>query len=131
MRIVEAIRDTQKKFGSRALATAVVIGLLLVVLGQKTLAKGLILGTLFSVFNFVLMGQILPLLFAPSRRRSVLISFGSILFRYILLAIPLLTAVKLPNYNFMAAVFGIFMVQIVIMGEHLYRLIFSGRTQGV
>ena len=127
---MEAIRDTQKKIGSRALVTAVVIGLLLVLLGQKTLAKGLVLGTLFSVFNFVLMGQVLPLLLAPSRRRPVLISFGSILFRYILLAIPLLIAVKLADFDFIATVLGIFMVQVVIMGEHLYRLIFSGRIQG-
>ena len=127
---MEAIRETQKKFGSRALAAAVVIGLLLVLVGQKTLAKGLVLGTLFSVFNFVLMGQILPLLLAPSRRRSSLLSFGSILFRYILLAIPLLIAVKLTDFDFMATVVGIFMVQIVIVGDHLYRLIFSGRIQG-
>ncbi len=127
---MEAIRETQKKFGSRALATGVVLGLMLVLLGYNTLAKGLVLGTLFSVFNFVLMGQVLPLLLAQSRRRSVLISFGSILGRYILLAIPLLIAAKLTNFNFFATALGIFMVQIVISGEHLYHLIFSDRLQG-
>ena len=127
---MEAIRETQKKFGSRALATAVVLGLLLVLLGQKALAKGLVLGTLFSVLNFVLMGQILPLLMAPARRRSFLISLGSIMFRYILLAIPLLIAVKMTDFNFLTTVLGIFMVQILIMGEHLFRLIVSSRMQG-
>ena len=121
---MEAIRETQKKFGSRSLAIAVVLGLLLVLLGQKPLAKGLVLGTLFSVFNFVLMGQILPLLLAPSQRRSFVISFGSILFRYLLLAIPLLIAVKMTDFDFLATVLGIFMVPIVIMGEHLFRIIF-------
>lgn len=127
---MEAIRKTQKKFGSRALATAVVLGLLLVLLGQKPLAKGLVLGTLFSVFNFVLMGQILPILLAPSRRRSFLISFGSILFRYFLLAVPLLIAVKMTDFDFLATTLGIFMVPIVIMGEHLFRIIFSSWMQG-
>ena len=127
---MEAIREAQKKIGSKALASAVIIGLLLVLLDHKTLAKGLVLGTLFSVFNFVLMGQVLPLLLAPSRRQSVLISFGSILFRYFLLAIPLLIAIKLTDFDFWATALGIFMVQIVIMGEHLFRLIFSGRMQG-
>lgn len=127
---MEAIRNTQKKFGSRALATAVVFGLLLVLLGQKTLAKGLVLGTLFSVINFVLMGQVLPLLVDPSRRRSVLISCGSILFRYMLLALPLLLALKLTNVDFWATVLGIFMVQITIMGDQLFHFIFPGRMQG-
>jgi len=127
---MEAIRETQKKFGSRALVTAVVLGLLLVLMGQKSLARGLVLGSLFSVFNFVLMGQVLPLLLAPSRRRSVLISLGSILFRYFLLAIPLVIAVKLAGFDFWAAAFGIFMVQIVILAEHLLGLLFSSRMQG-
>jgi hypothetical protein len=127
---VEIIRETQKKIGSRALAIAVVFGLILVLLGQKTLAKGLVLGSLFSVFNFVLMGQVLPLLLAPSRRRSILISLGSIMGRYFLLAIPLLIAVKMTEFDFWATALGIFMVQIVIMGEHVFRLIFPGRMQG-
>jgi hypothetical protein len=127
---VEIIRETQKKIGSRSLAIAVVFGLILVLLGQKTLAKGLVLGSLFSVFNFVLMGQLLPLLLAPSRRQSILISFGSILGRYFLLAIPLLVAVKMTDFDFWATVLGIFMVQIVIMGEHVFGLIFPGRMQG-
>ena len=127
---METIRETQKTIGSRALAIAVVFGLLLVLLGQKTLAKGLVLGSLFSVFNFILMGQVLPLLLAPSRRRSFLISFGSILGRYFLLAIPLLIAVKMTDFDFWATALGIFMVQIVIVGEHVFRLIFPGRMQG-
>ncbi len=127
---METIRETQKTIGSRALAIAVVFGLLLVLLGQKTLAKGLVLGSIFSVFNFVLMGQVLPLLLAPSRRQSVLISFGSILGRYFLLAIPLLIAVKMTDFDFWATALGIFMVQIVIVGEHVFRLIFPGRMQG-
>jgi len=127
---MEAIRQTQRKFGSRALTTAVVLGLILVLLGHQPVAKGLVLGTLFSIANFVLIGQILPMLLTATQKKSVLISFGSILFRYLLLSIPLILAMKMTNLNFFATAFGIFMVQIMVMGEHVFRLIHPDGTQG-
>ncbi len=57
---MESIRSTQKKYGSRALAMAVIVGFGAVLIGQNSLGKGLILGTFFSVVNFVLMGETLP-----------------------------------------------------------------------
>jgi ATP synthase I subunit len=129
--MMEAIRQTQKKFGSRALTTAVVLGLILVLLGHQPVAKGLILGTLFSIANFVLIGQILPMLLTATQKKSVLISFGSILFRYLLLSIPLILAMKLTNLNFIATAFGIFMVQIMVMGEHVFRLIHPDGIRGL
>lgn len=128
--MMEAIRQTQRKFGSRALTTAVVLGLILVLLGHQPVAKGLVLGTLFSIANFVLIGQILPMLLTATQKKSVLISFGSILFRYLLLSIPLILAMKMTNLNFFATAFGIFMVQIMVMGEHVFRLIHPDGTQG-
>ena len=121
--IVDAIRKTQKKYGSRALTTAVVAGVVLVLAGYSPVAKGLVLGTLFSVLNFVLMGQILPMLFSPSQRRSVLMSFGAIIGRYVLLSIPLIVSIKLANFNFFAAALGIIMVQVMIMVEYLIQWI--------
>ena len=40
---------------------AIIIGLVFIIAGQKPLGKGLILGTIFSVINFILIGETLPL----------------------------------------------------------------------
>jgi len=116
---MESIRRTQKKYGSRALATAVIIGLGTVLIGQNSLGKGLILGTLFSVINFVLMGETLPLKLGRSRKTTFFVSFFSMLLRYLLLAVPLVIAVKYEQIHIFAAIIGVFMVQIVIVADHL------------
>jgi len=100
---------------------AIFIGILLIIVGHKAQAKGLILGSIFSVLNFVLMGEILPLIVGPSKKRSSFISFGSIVIRHGLLAVPLILAFKMERLDFAATVCGLFMVQIVIMGDHLIK----------
>jgi hypothetical protein len=122
---MELIQQVQKKFGSRAMVTAVVVGMVFILAGQKPIAKGLVLGSIFSVINFVLIGEILPLIISTSRKRSVLFSFVSMLFRFLLLSAPLILSLKLESLNFIAAAMGIFMVQILIMGDHLLKLIVS------
>jgi len=109
---------------------AVIAGMIFILAGQKSIAKGLVLGSVFSVINFVLIGEILPMIITASRKRSVLFSFASMLFRFLLLATPLLLSLKMESLNFAAATVGIFMVQIVIMGSHLLRLIYPQGMQG-
>jgi hypothetical protein len=48
---------------------------------------------------------------------------GSIIFRYLLLAIPLIIAVKYKQFNLAAAILGIFMIQLVILAEHVLTLV--------
>jgi hypothetical protein len=122
---MELLHQVQKKFGSRAMVTAVIVGMVFILAGQKPIAKGLVLGSIFSVINFVLIGEILPLIISVSRKRSVLFSFVSMLFRFLLLSTPLILSLKLESLNFIAAAMGIFMVQILIMGDHLLKLIVS------
>ena len=128
---MEPIKQIQKKFGSRAMVTAVVAGLVFILVGQKTMAKGLVLGSVFSVINFVLMGEILPMIISASRKRSVLFSFVSMLFRFLLLATPLILSIKLASLNFVTTAIGLFMVQIMIMGDHLLKLIKPQGMRGV
>lgn len=116
---MESIRSTQKKYGSRALAIAVIVGFGTVLIGQNSLGKGLILGTLFSVVNFILMGETLPLKLGRSSRSTFFISLFSMLLRYLLLAVPLIVAVKYEQFNILSAIIGIFMVQVVIVADHL------------
>ena len=116
------IAQTQKRYGTTSMMAAIFIGILFILMGHKAQAKGLILGSIFSVLNFVLMGEILPLLVGYSRKKSSFISLGSIVFRHGLLAIPLILALKMEWLDFAATVIGLFMVQIMIMGDHLLKL---------
>ena len=116
---MESIRSTQKKYGSRALAIAVIIGFGTVLIGQNSLGKGLVLGTLFSVVNFILMGETLPLKLGRSSKTTFFISLFSMLLRYLLLAVPLVIAVKYKQFHILSAIIGVFMVQVVIVADHL------------
>ena len=93
------------------------------------MGKGLILGTVFSVINFILIGQTLPLRLGKSKRKTFLLSLGSIIFRYVLLAIPIVVAVKFEQFNLVAAIVGIFMIQVVILADHILSLVLSGREK--
>jgi len=68
VKTMASIRETQKKYCSRALAAAIVIGLCLILLGMKPIAKGLILGSVFSIVNFILIGETLPMRMGRSGR---------------------------------------------------------------
>lgn len=116
---MEAIRQTQKKYSSRAVAAAIGVGLVLILAGYKPMGRGLILGTLFSVINFVVMGEILPMKLGKSGKKVFILSLGSLLLRYLLLAVPLVIAVKLERFHLLSTVVGIFMIQFVIVFDHL------------
>jgi hypothetical protein len=128
---MEPLRQTQKKYCSRAITAAIFVGLLLILAGQKPVGKGLILGTVFSIVNFILMAQMLPHRIGKSKNKTFFLSFGSMVFRYFLLAVPLVIAIKFDQYNFISVVFGIFMVQFVILADHLFSLIVSRREKQV
>ena len=128
---MESIKQTQKKYGARAIWIAIAIGLCFILVGHKDVAKGLILGTVFSVINFILIGQTLPLRLGKSKRKTFFMSLGSILFRYVILAIPIVVAVKFEQFDLVAAILGIFMIQAVILADHLITLVFSYRKERV
>ena len=116
---MEASKQLQKKTIQQALWLSVVVGLVFILAGHKPVGKGLILGAFFSVLNFIVMAKSIVLTFGRSKRQIFSISIGSIVFRYILLAIPLIAAVKFAQFNLVAAIVGIFMIQLVILAEHL------------
>lgn len=122
---MESVKETQKKYCSLAVVAAILIGLVMILAGQTPIGKGLILGTLFSVINFVLMGETLPVKMGKSRQKAFFFSLGSILFRYLLMAIPLFLAIKMDQYNLVASICGLFMVQLMILADHFIVSIFS------
>ncbi len=105
----------QKKYCTLALLLASAAGLVLIVGGFRPLGKGLILGAIFSVINFVLLGLALPARIGASRRKASFIAFGSLAGRFLILAIPFVAAIKSDTFNLIATVAGVFMVQAVIM----------------
>ena len=111
------------------MAGAIFAGLLLILIGFSPAGKGLVLGTLFSVINFVLMGQMLPLKFGRSKPRAFWLSLGTMFGRYVILAVPLLIALKLESFHLYTTILGLFMVQIAIMADHLPLKVRSRRSK--
>ncbi len=120
---MEPIRQTQKRYCSQALVAAIIAGLIFILADQKPMGKGLILGTLFSVINFILIGEFIPLQLGKTKSKTAFISFGSILIRFGLLALPLILAINFEQFNLITAICGIFMIQIVITADHLRKSI--------
>ena len=128
---MDAIRETQKKYCSRAMLAAIFVGLVFILTDQSAVGKGLILGTFFSIINFILLGEAIPLKAGKSRGKSFFFSLGSIMFRFALMAIPLIVAIKSIKFNLFAVIGGIFMVQIIILADHIVQILFSTRSNQV
>ncbi|MGD9173679.1 MAG: ATP synthase subunit I [Desulfobacterales bacterium] len=128
---METVKQAQKKITQRALWLSIIVGLVFIVLGYRPVGKGIILGTLFSVLNFIFMAKSIGYKFGRSKRQIFSISIGSIVFRYILLAIPLIAAVKFEQFNLAAVIVGVFMIQIVILAGQLLTQIPSVRGKQI
>lgn len=115
----EGIRETQKKYCSRAMVVAIVGGMILILAGQKGLGKGLVLGAIFSVLNFIVMGEMLPLRMGKTKGPAIVTALISVGLRYVLLAVPLVIAIKFDQIDIITAAIGIFMIQLVIVSDHI------------
>ncbi len=119
--MMSPLREIQKKYCSRAMFAAIGMGGLFFLLGFTDLMKGLILGTLFSSINFVLIGETLPQRINKGKAKIFLAALGSMAFRYLLLAVPVVLALKYEKYNLITAIIGVFMVQIMILLDQVGR----------
>jgi hypothetical protein len=109
------------------MTTALVVAGICIAAGARPIGKGLLLGTLFSILNFVLMGATLPMRLQATRRRAFWGALGGLLPRYLLLAVPVILALKLDQLNLWATVGGLFMVQAVILLEPVWRSLRAAR----
>jgi hypothetical protein len=109
----------QRSVCSWATLFAIVVALLFLVFQEKAMAKGILLGTLFSILNFILLGKSIPLALGQTRTKAGMIGLVSIFGRYALLAIPMVIAIKSSSINFVAVVVGIFAVQIVTLIQYI------------
>jgi len=125
-----AVKATQKKYCSRAIVAAIIFGLPFIFGGYAPIGKGLILGTIFSILNFILIAETLPKkVSADTRKKKITVSLGSIGIRFTLLAIPIIVAIKFAQFELVTTVIGIFMVQLAIVSDHSMKLIASARKR--
>jgi hypothetical protein len=122
-----AIRALQKTVGTRAMVLALVAAGICIAAGARPVGKGLLLGTLFSILNFVLMGATLPMRLQATRRRAFWGALGGLLPRYLLLAVPVILALRLDQLDLWATVGGLFMVQAVILLEAIWHSLRAAR----
>ncbi|MDL2274831.1 ATP synthase subunit I [Desulfosarcina sp. OttesenSCG-928-G10] len=121
MAATPALRNIQKKYSARAFALAVFVGLVALGLGYKTICRGLVLGAFFSALNFLWMAQTFQRNITADRVKASFSAFRNLFFRYLFLAVPVVVAIKFPRFNLAATVVGLFMVQVVILADHLYQ----------
>lgn len=118
---MEELKDIQKKYCSRALMIAIAGAFVFILFGEKAIGKGLVLGTLFSIINFMIMAHTLPLRLAHarSRGRANAFAFLSIFLRFPILAVPLVISLKIDAVNFIGVIIGLFMVQLTMLFHQL------------
>lgn len=116
----DSMWDVQKRYVRLALMLAVSLGGALMVIGQRPLGKGLILGALFGIINFILMALALPMRLRFVRGKALLFSLTSIYVRFALMALPLIWALKHDSVALTTTAAGLFMIQIAILGDHLW-----------
>jgi hypothetical protein len=122
------VTQTQKRICSLAMTCSLIVAVFFLLIHENAIAKGLLLGSLFSIINFVLMGVSIPMTLHHSRYKSSLIGLISILIRYALLAIPLVVGIRSVSFSFIAVFVGIFSVQIVTLFEYtVIRPILNGK----
>ena len=109
----------KKALIKKALLISLAVACILLALDFKSAAKGVALGCLFSVVEFMLMARRLERRLIRQGDRD----FFGLIGRYFLLAIPLIIALKLPSINFFATVGGIFAVKAAIF----YHVLISNR----
>ena len=113
----------QKALIKKALLISLAVACIFLALNLKSAAKGIALGSIFSVVEFKLMALRLERRFVQRGGRD----FFGLIGRYFLLAIPLIVALKLPSINFFATVGGIFAVKAAIF----YHVLISNRHLSV
>lgn len=123
---MEPIRQTEKKYCSRALLLAIIAGGTLMACGLTGMGKGLILGCLFSIVNFIALGGTIPMRIGKARRTVLAIAAGSLVGRLFLMAVPMVIALKTTEFHLATTVIGLFLVQLTLLADYLSAPVMAG-----
>ncbi len=125
---MDVVREVRKKYCPAALLVAIGVALIMILSGHRELARGLILGTLFSIVNFLLMGMSIQLRMQKTRRASTIISFLLVMLRFGILVLPLMISIYYDNYHTVTTIVGLFMVQAVMLADSLRKMLLPGQN---
>jgi hypothetical protein len=117
---MDQIRQLQKKYCSTSLSIAIITGFIFILCNMKPVGKGLILGSIFSIINFILIGETLPAKLIKSKKKTFFLSLGSIYFRYAIISIPIFLGIKYDQFNLISVIIGIFSIQIIIILDNIF-----------
>ena len=118
---MDSLVQFKKTIILQILITAAVVAGVTLGLGFKAAAKGFVLGSLFSLANFLAMAGLISTRLGKSPRLSGLNSVIGLLGRLALLGLPIFIAYKHSGqYNLIWTIIGIFNLQVTIL---IYNLI--------
>ena len=111
----DEVKQVRDRICSWAMLLGIIVAACFILLDEKAIARGFLLGTCFSIINFLLLGRSISITVGQSRPKASRTAITSIFLRYIVLAIPIIVAIRTASFNVAAAIAGIFAVQIVTL----------------
>ncbi len=126
---MENILKFKKAIVYQILITAAVFAAGALIFNQMPAAKGFVLGSLFSLINFLFMVRHTPNRLGKERKAATVHSGLSLVFRLGILAVPLYLAIRRPEINLVFTIIGIFNLQIsiIIYGLLVERFLYVDR----
>lgn len=113
---MENLTSFKKAICLQILITAAVVATFLTALGYFTAAKGLVLGSLFSLANFLVMSHLLLRRLGKTKRGASIEGGFSMLMRMVIMGAPIYIAYTKPDaYNLVWTIVGIFNLQASIL----------------
>ena len=125
---MESIKQLQRRYCGGALTLAVALSAGCYLAGWPAMTRGLIVGSLFSALNFALLGKTMVRKLTDPRRGGGLITLAAQLGRYLLWAVPVIIAVKLPPVDLPATIAGLFMVPLFIIADSVFNLLRGNKS---
>lgn len=114
-KISNSTKELREELCGITLLMGAVVSLSAFFIGSVSVAKGFMLGTCFSVINFILLSASMPISLGKDRKSASAVYLGSIFLRYGILAIPIVIAIKSTEFELISTILGIFSIQIVLI----------------
>lgn len=119
------VRNTEKKYCTRAIILSIFIGIFFLLLDRKDICKGVILGALFSSLNFILISKSILKRFKKTKNKTIFLVISNIIIRYSFMAVPLFIAIKLNQFHILGVIIGLFSIQLSILIDYMTSFPFS------
>ena len=116
---IERYWKYQRRISKRAFGSSVLIGLIVFFVGYKSVARGLLLGSMFSVLNFNVMALVLPHQIGYQRRKATVVACASLFGRLAMLAIPIAIGFYFERFNLISTIVGLFAVPLFLLFDRV------------